>query len=91
METLSLRFCHRLDRETATEQIPVTVDIVDPANDWPEFMFPRPGSRVGSRFSGIASIPWVGQKILGGMGRALENIVFPIGFTCFDGTNLAID
>ena len=51
------------DRWTGTEQISITVNVVDPAYSWPEFVFARPRRGKGCLLASVRTVPILGSDL----------------------------
>src|SRR2546423_13185561 len=84
-------FFEFLDRRTGAEQIPIAVDVVDPRDRWPEFVFAGPGRGKRRLLARVGPVPFFGSDLPRAMRRILEQIILPIRFSVRDVVDLGAD
>jgi len=68
----------RFHRRARAEQIPVSMNIIDPANSWPEFVFARPRRRERRLFACVRPLPIVGSDLARSVRRVFQHVVCAI-------------
>ena len=87
----SLQVLRSLDRRACTEQVGVTVGIVDSADRRPHLLLPEPGERVGSLLTAVGAVPLGGEEIFLGMRGVGEEVVLAGNLAGLDISNLLAD
>src|SRR6266705_1224904 len=62
-------------RRARADEMAISIGFVDAAHAGPEFMVAYPGSRKGSLFTAVGSIPFVGRHHLCRVGSVLQQII----------------
>ena len=80
-----------LHRRTNTDEVPITIDVVDAGHRRPELVSSNPRRRKGGLLTAIGVRPFVRRQGQGGVGRVLQKVVALVVPAFLDRSNLLAD